>query len=184
MKEQSRSLGAELEGWQSFWCPCTLTDRNSSMNGVAIYARQGLTMRADCEPMKDPVSETRALLYQSDCHFHEAGANNGGRLHKCSHSMFYNRCVSFVRAHFVDSARRRHSSSVLLHYVTAALSSSYVLCTRPQNVAYPIFLTNTLLQCHPLDRHFVFSARNSACQLVLFATSPPLDFIHDICISA
>ncbi|OEH78730.1 hypothetical protein cyc_01652 [Cyclospora cayetanensis] len=45
-------VGATLDGWETFWCCCSSCSRRGLMgySGVATIVRQGLTLRADCQP--------------------------------------------------------------------------------------------------------------------------------------
>ncbi|GBG23899.1 DNA-apurinic or apyrimidinic site lyase [Hondaea fermentalgiana] len=52
---QSRKIGAFTNGFDTFWAPCFEKDPNrKGMQGVATWAREGLTLRADTHALRDP----------------------------------------------------------------------------------------------------------------------------------
>ncbi len=57
-------VGADIEGWESFWCPCRLKGSASAFNGVATFVRRGLCLSADSCPFgeDDLDREGRALV--------------------------------------------------------------------------------------------------------------------------
>lgn len=50
IRDSPNTVDAELAGWDTFWCPCQLKGNLSGFNGVAVFAKKGLTIRADCAP--------------------------------------------------------------------------------------------------------------------------------------
>lgn len=52
---QARKIGAFAKGFETFWAPCYEKDPNrKGMQGVATWARTGLTIRADPQVLQDP----------------------------------------------------------------------------------------------------------------------------------
>ncbi len=45
-------VGADIDGWDTFWCPCRLKGSAGGFNGVATLARKGLCMSANCVPLE------------------------------------------------------------------------------------------------------------------------------------
>ena len=57
-------VGADIDGWDSFWSPCRLKGSAGGFNGVATFARKGLCLSADCTPLEseDLDIEGRAIV--------------------------------------------------------------------------------------------------------------------------
>ena len=54
ISEVPHVVGAEVEGYDSFWSPCRLSEGTQrGMNGVATYVKKGLTKGADRAPLGD-----------------------------------------------------------------------------------------------------------------------------------
>ena len=66
--------------WESYWC-CNRRDQGRGFNGVATYARKGLTLAADACPFGDAEldAEGRCLLtvYETFCMFNVYVPNSG-----------------------------------------------------------------------------------------------------------
>ena len=51
IRDSPITVDAELSGWDTFWCPCQLKGTLSGFNGVATFAKKGMTIRADPSPL-------------------------------------------------------------------------------------------------------------------------------------
>jgi hypothetical protein len=51
IRDSPITVDAELAGWDTFWCPCQLKGTLSGFNGVATFAKKGMTIRADPSPL-------------------------------------------------------------------------------------------------------------------------------------
>jgi exonuclease III len=49
--EKPKDHGAKPDGWDTFWCPSPSVGPFKGFNGVATYARKGLTAAADSAPL-------------------------------------------------------------------------------------------------------------------------------------
>jgi len=65
---EAMKLGAQEEGWESFWAPCRV-ETSRGFQGVATFARAGGTVRADANPLR-----VEALDAQGRCIFTEHAA--------------------------------------------------------------------------------------------------------------
>lgn len=63
LRDHPAQSGAVPKGYDTFWATCT-REKVKGFNGVATYAREGLTLAADSAPLGDPVfdCEGRAIV--------------------------------------------------------------------------------------------------------------------------
>jgi exodeoxyribonuclease III len=61
-----KTYEANLQGWQSFWSPCKLKESHKGFNGVATFARDGLTCSADSQPLGDKALDMEGRCLMTD----------------------------------------------------------------------------------------------------------------------